>query len=126
MPTVNLRRDDLFAAMGSTFSKFRVPSSLRCCALSFAADKEFAELCFSFGIELDDIVRAGSRCLVACVRACVQHCVLCSPQTSERMMWERERGVGTEAAEHLSTDVVYKIDIPANRYACEEACMHVH
>jgi len=75
MPTVNLVRDELFRALGRTYT-----------------DKEFQNLCFSFGIELDDV-------------------------TSEREMYLRERGVlDTEEAKGLSAEVIYKIDIPANRY----------
>jgi phenylalanyl-tRNA synthetase beta chain len=38
MPTISLLRDDLFAAVGRTFT-----------------DEEFEDVCFAFGIELDDI-----------------------------------------------------------------------
>ena len=38
MPTISLVRDDLFAVLGKTFT-----------------DEEFQELCFEFGIELDEI-----------------------------------------------------------------------
>eukprot|EP00796_Vickermania_ingenoplastis_P004059 gene4059-2909_t len=62
-------------------------------------DTEFENLCFDFGIELDDI-------------------------TSEREMFMREQGAavdcekrtGVVAAEKLSDEVLYKIDTPANRY----------
>lgn len=50
-------------------------------------DKQFDELCFQFGIELDEI-------------------------TSERAMAIKEKG----AAGQESDDVIYKIDLPANRY----------
>ena len=39
MPTVNLIRDHLFEAIGKTFT-----------------DEEFDELCFEFGVEVDDVV----------------------------------------------------------------------
>lgn len=51
------------------------------------SDEQFDELCFEFGIELDEI-------------------------TSERNMAMKEKG----ATGHESEDVIYKIDIPANRY----------
>ncbi|KPI89152.1 putative phenylalanyl-tRNA synthetase [Leptomonas seymouri] len=61
-------------------------------------DKEFDELCFEFGLELDDI-------------------------TSEKEMYLREQGKSAnanvapaEAPAHLSDETLYKIDTPANRY----------
>jgi phenylalanyl-tRNA synthetase beta chain len=39
MPTVNLIRDQLFESIGKTYT-----------------DEEFDELCFEFGVEVDDIV----------------------------------------------------------------------
>jgi phenylalanyl-tRNA synthetase beta chain len=75
MPTVGIKRDELFAAMGQTFT-----------------DDEFDHLCFEFGIELDDI-------------------------TSERALKQREQGkAGGSADAALSDAVIYKIDVPANRY----------
>lgn len=54
------------------------------------SDEEFDEMCFTFGIELDEV-------------------------TSERIMFEKEKGsAGASAA--LSEEVLYRIDIPANRY----------
>ena len=38
MPTVNLNRDELFVRLGQTYT-----------------EDEFDELCFEFGIELDDV-----------------------------------------------------------------------
>ncbi|CAM9735489.1 unnamed protein product [Choristocarpus tenellus] len=70
MPTLGVNRDDLFEALGQQYTQ-----------------DEFDELCFEFGIELDDV-------------------------TSEAE--EIEKGGG--AAGDASTDIVYKIDIPANRY----------
>uniref|UniRef100_A0A8R1DEU9 Phenylalanine--tRNA ligase beta subunit n=1 Tax=Caenorhabditis japonica TaxID=281687 RepID=A0A8R1DEU9_CAEJA len=52
-------------------------------------EKEFDELCFEYGLELDEI-------------------------TSEKAAVEKERGTG--AAADLNDQEVYKIDIPANRY----------
>ncbi|TMW56401.1 hypothetical protein Poli38472_006411 [Pythium oligandrum] len=73
MPTVGVKRDELFAAMGQTYT-----------------DEEFDHLCFEFGIELDDI-------------------------TSEKALKQREQGK-TDKSEELSDEVLYKIDVPANRY----------
>ncbi|CAI8007641.1 Phenylalanine--tRNA ligase beta subunit, partial [Geodia barretti] len=76
MPTIAVPRDALFEALGKTYT-----------------DEEFDELCFDFGIELDEV-------------------------TSEKEMLIRE--MGEEKAEandqKASEQVIYKIDIPANRY----------
>jgi len=40
MPTIGVERDVLFAALGKNYT-----------------DEEFDELCFDFGIELDEVVR---------------------------------------------------------------------
>ncbi|EQC40974.1 phenylalanyl-tRNA synthetase, beta subunit [Saprolegnia diclina VS20] len=72
MPTVGVKRDELFAAIGQRFT-----------------DEEFDHLCFEFGIELDEI-------------------------TSERLMKEKEQGA--KAAAGADDTVIYKIDVPANRY----------
>ena len=71
MPTVTVNRDALFKALGRTFT-----------------DEEFDELCFEFGIELDEV-------------------------TSEKEMFEAEQ---KKSGEHLSKDVLYKIEVAANRY----------
>ncbi|RLN88432.1 hypothetical protein BBJ28_00014124 [Nothophytophthora sp. Chile5] len=73
MPTVGVKRDELFAALGQTYT-----------------DEEFDVLCFEFGIELDDI-------------------------TSEKQLKQREQGGAKDHSEH-SDAVLYKIDVPANRY----------
>lgn len=72
MPTLNVHRDTLFTRIGHHFT-----------------DAEFDDLCFQFGIELDEI-------------------------TSERQQVAREQGA--TAAKDLSEDVIYKIELPANRY----------
>ena len=71
MPTVTVSRDALFKALGRTFT-----------------DEEFYDLCFEFGIELDEV-------------------------TSEKEMFEAEQ---KKSGEHLSKDVLYKIEVAANRY----------
>eukprot|EP01116_Phalansterium_solitarium_P024656 TRINITY_DN9089_c0_g1_i1.p1 TRINITY_DN9089_c0_g1~~TRINITY_DN9089_c0_g1_i1.p1 ORF type:complete len:612 (-),score=186.33 TRINITY_DN9089_c0_g1_i1:153-1988(-) len=79
MPTVTVSRDELFSKLGNRFgSEPGVQSD--------QADKEFDELCFAFGVELDDV-------------------------TSERSirMKETGRAEGTD-------EILYKIDVPANRY----------
>ncbi|XP_056612727.1 phenylalanine--tRNA ligase beta subunit [Triplophysa dalaica] len=72
MPTVSVKRDLLFEALGKTYT-----------------DEEFDELCFEFGLELDEI-------------------------TSEKDIISREQG--DQKAEGASDVVLYKIDVPANRY----------
>lgn len=52
-------------------------------------EKTFADLCFDFGLELDEV-------------------------TSEAEMAQKERG--DAAAKDLSKRVIYKVDVPANRY----------
>uniref|UniRef100_A0A3B3CHH3 Phenylalanine--tRNA ligase beta subunit n=1 Tax=Oryzias melastigma TaxID=30732 RepID=A0A3B3CHH3_ORYME len=72
MPTVGVKRDLLFNALGRTYT-----------------DEEFDELCFEFGLELDEI-------------------------TSEKEIISREQG--DSKASGASDVILYKIDVPANRY----------
>ncbi|PWA27991.1 phenylalanine--tRNA ligase beta subunit [Gambusia affinis] len=72
MPTVGVKRDFLFKALGRTYT-----------------DEEFDELCFEFGLELDEI-------------------------TSEREIISKEQG--DSRASDASDVILYKIDVPANRY----------
>lgn len=76
MPTVSVEKDILFTHLGRTYT-----------------DHEFDELCFEFGVELDDI-------------------------TSEREDAIKASSVplSKKQLESLSAAVVYKIDVPANRY----------
>ncbi|GAM21674.1 hypothetical protein SAMD00019534_048490 [Acytostelium subglobosum LB1] len=71
MPTVQVLRDPLFKSLGKTYT-----------------DHEFDELCFAYGIELDEV-------------------------TSERKLILKETGVDDPNA---SDETMYKIDVPANRY----------
>ncbi|KAH9625558.1 hypothetical protein KSS87_023455 [Heliosperma pusillum] len=73
MPTVSVGRDRLFAAIARNYS-----------------DEEFEDLCFRFGIELDDI-------------------------TTEKAIIRKEKHLDDD----VSTDdeeIIYKIEVPANRY----------
>jgi phenylalanyl-tRNA synthetase beta chain len=54
-------------------------------------EKEFDHLCFEFGIELDEV-------------------------TSEAVMVRKEKGSAAAEKESASEELIYKIDIPANRY----------
>ena len=76
MPTLAVEKDILFTHMGRTYT-----------------DKEFDELCFEFGVELDEI-------------------------TSEREEAQKSETVklNKDQIAKLSDKVVYKIDVPANRY----------
>jgi len=77
MPTVVVNRAELFKAIGQTFT-----------------DDEFEDLCFEFGIELDDV-------------------------TSESEICKKEQN---KEGENLSTEILYKIEVAANRYdlLCKE------
>ena len=76
MPTVAIERNALFTHLGRTYT-----------------DEEFDELCFEFGVELDEI-------------------------TSEREEATKSSTVklSKEQLAALSEEVIYKIDVPANRY----------
>ncbi|GMI42046.1 hypothetical protein TeGR_g14003 [Tetraparma gracilis] len=73
MPTLSVLRDRLFAALGQTYT-----------------DHEFDELCFEFGVELDEI-------------------------TSD-LEEAKKADLPAEMLKGLSSEVTYKIDVPANRY----------
>lgn len=62
-----------------------------CLILYSAADDEFQQLCFAFGLELDEV-------------------------TSEKQMLSKEQGENAAVQSSASEDVIYRIDIPANRY----------
>lgn len=53
-------------------------------------DDEFQALCFEFGLELDEV-------------------------TTEKQMLTKEQGA-VAAAENASEEIIYRIDIPANRF----------
>ncbi|RLU24647.1 hypothetical protein DMN91_002736 [Ooceraea biroi] len=72
MPTIGVKRDLLFKALGKTYS-----------------DDEFQNLCFKFGLELDEV-------------------------TTEKQMIAKEQGSDHDI--DASDEIIYKIDIPANRY----------
>ncbi|XP_022766428.1 phenylalanine--tRNA ligase beta subunit, cytoplasmic isoform X2 [Durio zibethinus] len=73
MPTVSVARDRLFAALGRSYTQ-----------------EEFEELCFNFGIELDDV-------------------------TTEKAIILKERHLEDDNSS-LDDEVIYKIEVPANRY----------
>ncbi|XP_030564181.1 phenylalanine--tRNA ligase beta subunit [Drosophila novamexicana] len=73
MPTIGVKRDLLFEALGKKYT-----------------DDEFQDLCFAFGLELDEV-------------------------TTEKQMLTKEQG-DVAAAADASEEIIYRIDIPANRY----------
>lgn len=72
MPTINIKRDLLFKILGKTYS-----------------DIDFQDLCFKFGLELDEVV-------------------------TEKQIISKEQHLNHNRQE--LEEVIYKIDIPANRY----------
>ncbi|KAI7840445.1 hypothetical protein COHA_005871 [Chlorella ohadii] len=74
MPVVGVNRDALFKELGRDYT-----------------EEEFEELCFEYGIELDDV-------------------------TSEKEMLRKELANANVDVSGASEEVIYKIDIPANRY----------
>uniref|UniRef100_V9IB13 Phenylalanyl-tRNA synthetase beta chain n=2 Tax=Apis cerana TaxID=7461 RepID=V9IB13_APICE len=72
MPTINIKRDLLFKILGRTYS-----------------DIDFQDLCFKFGLELDEVV-------------------------TEKQIISKEQHLSHNRQE--LEEVIYKIDIPANRY----------
>ncbi|XP_017036375.1 phenylalanine--tRNA ligase beta subunit [Drosophila kikkawai] len=73
MPTIGVKRDLLFEALGKSYT-----------------DDEFQDLCFAFGLELDEV-------------------------TTEKQMLTKEQG-DVAATADASEEIIYRIDIPANRY----------
>ncbi|KAK9061820.1 hypothetical protein SSX86_019003 [Deinandra increscens subsp. villosa] len=74
MPTVGVGRDLLFQALGRTYTQ-----------------DEFDELCFQFGIELDDV-------------------------TTEKDIIRKEKHLKEDDEVGGNEEIIYKIDVPANRY----------
>lgn len=72
MPTIGIKRDLLFEALGQSFT-----------------EEEFNDLCFEFGLELDEV-------------------------TTEKEMISKEQGEDKSC--EASDEVIYRIEIPANRY----------
>jgi len=75
MPTLAVERDILFTSLGKTYT-----------------DKEFDELCFEFGVELDEITSEKEEAL----------------KNSDKL--------SKAEIDTLSDSIIYKIDLPANRY----------
>lgn len=73
MPTIGVKKELLFKALGRSYT-----------------DEEFANLCFDFGLELDEV-------------------------TSEKQMLSKELG-SDHQVQNASEEILYRIEIPANRY----------
>ena len=74
MPTIAVPRDALFEALGKSYSEFIIiHMNVYVCVVLLlllllcvsVADEEFDELCFEFGIELDEVV--SCECVWVCV-----------------------------------------------------------
>ena len=76
MPTLAVERDELFASIGKNYT-----------------DEEFDELCFEFGVELDEIT-----------------------SEQEEATKSETHKLSKAEIEALSDSIIYKIDVPANRY----------
>lgn len=61
------------------------------CNIFLLADDEFQQLCFAFGLELDEV-------------------------TTEKQMLTKEQGDDAAGVSDASEEIIYRIDIPANRY----------
>ena len=59
MPTISVNRERFFEQLGTKFSKGIRKAGNQCIhqPIYYVADEEFDELCFQFGIELDEVVR---------------------------------------------------------------------
>lgn len=73
MPTIAIKRDLLFEALGKTYCKHNFYNLIKLIKInlpyfkiyvikinSFLADEEFQDLCFQFGLELDEVVSIPS------------------------------------------------------------------
>ena len=91
MPTVNLKRDELFNRLQKRFT-----------------EQEFDELCFEFGIELDEVTSARE----------IQSKFLGQkdPNLLDESSDFQENATNTTDMDDDDDQVIYKIDIPANRY----------
>lgn len=77
----------------------------------FSAEEEFDELCFRFGIELDEVV-----CVIKLdFKNILVFKRIFYLKTSEKLIITKEQGL-SELSEGASDEVIFKIDIPANRY----------
>ncbi|KAL6007385.1 hypothetical protein ACLOJK_032882 [Asimina triloba] len=98
MPTVSVGRDRLFAALGKSYTQ-----------------EEFEELCFEFGIELDDVVSTLNPVPLRFEYECMHADFYLRVQTTEKAIIRKEKHLEDEDMGE-DEEVIYKIDVPANRY----------
>ena len=91
---------------------------LVCIESNSTAQEEFEELCFSFGIELDDVVSA---CISFSFWLLILKCLISLfnffflfLKTTEKAIMRKEKHLDEES--DGDEEVIYKIEVPANRY----------
>ena len=105
MPTVNVKRGLLFQLLGRAMS-----------------DKEFDDLCFQYGIELDSVVDNNAEAAAAAAIAAVAIApakAVKAPKgdaASSASSAPAAAAPAAAVAAPVAEDVTYKIEIPANRY----------
>ena len=99
MPTVGLKRELLFSALGQTFT-----------------EEQFDELCFEFGLELDEVSREedGDEHVPEDFDDKIQ-LNTDNVEKDENYPFTNAGKVVTETNDEGKEEVVYKIDIGANR-----------
>lgn len=85
-------------------------------SLNFTAQEEFEELCFRFGIELDDVVSISLSLPVFFWFINIEMVNLLFElfQTTEKAIIRKEKHLEDEGDD--DEEVIYKIEVPANRY----------
>lgn len=112
MPTIGVKRDLLFKALGKTYCKLKYNHTYaRLIINCFSADDEFQNLCFEFGLELDEVV-----CKLIFMSIKFYESEIHIFQTTEKLMITKEQGEDSNSSQGASEDVIYRIEIPANRY----------
>lgn len=132
MPTVGVGRDRLFAALGKTYSQLPLSQSqspitffffliarnddIVWFSLNFTAQEEFEELCFRFGIELDDVVSISFSlpAFFWFINIEMVNLLFELFQTTEKAIIRKEKHLEDEGDD--DEEVIYKIEVPANRY----------
>eukprot|EP00966_Prymnesium_polylepis_P326260 7382169-Prymnesium_polylepis.1 len=100
MPTVGIPRDPLFAGLGLDPKTF--------------TEEQFEELCFEFGIELDEVEEEevkGTKTRCAPSRALL----LASLSPHTQRVDGRAAAARRGATEEVTKELIYKIEVPANR-----------
>ncbi len=114
---------------GREFQKSYCSCSDSSCFWLVLGEAEFDELCFEFGIELDDVVGCNfpklrrSTChflvhnddLILLKSSAMYSHVDCVWQTTEKAIVRKEKHLDHEEDEDEDEEIIYKIDVPANR-----------